>query len=382
MRVAIVHDWLTGMRGGEKCLEVFCELFPNADLYSLIHVPGRVSARINAMKIHTSWINRLPGVEHYYRYCLPLFPGAIERFRLTGYDLVLSSSHCVAKGVASPGAVHVAYVHSPMRYVWDMYEHYFGPHSPWPARLGMWLWRRSLQRWDVRSAARVNTFVAPSKNIAGKIRRIYRRDAAVIYPPVDLERFQARAAQEPYYLVVSALVPYKRVDIAIDAFNKLKLPLRIAGEGPLKSSLQQRASSNIEFLGWVDDSVLPSLYGSCQALIFPGEEDFGIVALEAQASGRPVIAYGRGGVLETVIPPPLAGRQVAETPPTGIFFAMPSVASLIGAIEYFEGHKQLFDSGQIRLHASSFSRPRFKEQMQTFLDDRLAEWKQGGGPRA
>ena len=378
MRVAIVHDWLTGMRGGEKCLEVFCELFPNAELYSLIHVPGSVSAKLNAMKIHTSWINHLPGIRHYYRYCLPLFPGAIESFRLTGYDLVLSSSHCVAKGVASPGALHVAYVHSPMRYVWDMYEHYFGPDSPWPARLGMWLWRRSLQRWDVRSAARVNVFVAPSKNIAGKIRRIYRRDAAVVYPPVDLERFQVRAAQEPYYLVVSALVPYKRVDIAIDAFNRLKLPLKIAGEGPLKSALQQRAGSNIEFLGWVDDSVLPSLYSSCQALIFPGEEDFGIVALEAQASGRPVIAYGRGGVLETVVPLPLTGREPADAAPTGIFFAMPNIVSLMGAVEYFDGHKQLFDPDQIRLHASSFSRPRFKEQMQTFLDQRVAEWKPGG----
>ncbi len=382
MRVAIVHDWLTGMRGGEKCLEVFCELFPDAELYSLIHVTERVSARINAMKIHTSWINHLPKIEHYYRYCLPLFPGAIERFRLTDYDLVLSSSHCVAKGVSSPGAVHVAYVHSPMRYVWDMYEHYFGPHSPWAARLGMSLWRRSLQRWDVRSAARVDAFVAPSKNIAGKIRSIYRRDAAVIYPPVDLERFQVRESPESYYLVVSALVPYKRVDIAIDAFNKLKLPLKIAGEGPLRSSLQKRASSNIEFLGWVDDSVLPTLYASCQALIFPGEEDFGIVALEAQASGRPVIAYGRGGVLETVIPLPLTVRSVAEAAPTGIFFAMPNVASLMGAIEYYEGHKRLFDSGQIRLHASSFSRPRFKEQMRIFLDDRLVEWKQGGLERA
>jgi glycosyltransferase involved in cell wall biosynthesis len=359
-------------------LEVFCDLFPDADLYTLLYRRERVSQVINAVKIHASWLNRLPGVERYYRYCLPLFPRAIEKFRLDDYDLVLSSSHCVAKGNVSRKALHVAYIHSPMRYVWDMYGSYFGPDSPWPARFGMALWRRSLQRWDVRSAARVHSFVATSKHIAGKIKTIYRRDAAVIYPPVDLNRFHIRSCQEAFYLVVSALVPYKRVDIAVDAFNELKLPLKIAGEGPLKASLQRRANSNIEFLGWVDDALLAELYASCQALIFAGEEDFGIVPLEAQASGRPVIAYGRGGVLETVVPVPLVESQDTGAAPTGVFFALPKAASLVAAVEYFEANKRRFDPHQIRLHAAAFDRPRFKEEMRAFLEQRLREWRRGG----
>jgi glycosyltransferase involved in cell wall biosynthesis len=376
MRVAIIHDWLTGMRGGEKCLEVFCELFPDADLYTLLYYPEQMSKIINGMKIHTSWVNELPAVRHYYRYCLPLFPKAIERFSLNDYDLILSSSHCVAKGSIPRRALHVAYVHSPMRYVWDMHDAYFGSRSSWPARLGMALWRRSLQRWDVRSAARVHFFVAISNNIARKIRSIYRRDATVIYPPVDLERFNIVQSQQPYYLVVSALVPYKRVDLAVEAFNELKLPLRIVGEGPLKRALQKRARANVEFLGWVSDETLAQLYASCQALVFPGEEDFGIVPLESHASGRPVIAYGRGGVLETVIPL----SEGAEIAPTGIFFPQLTVQSLIAAVELFERSKHRFDPNAIRSRASLFSRSRFKEEIRVFLEHRLAEWR-GGSTR-
>jgi glycosyltransferase involved in cell wall biosynthesis len=374
MKVALVHDWLTGMRGGEKCLEVFCEAFPDADLYTLIYYPDRMSRAINAMRIQTSWVNGFPGVRHYYRYCLPLFPKAIEQFKLDDYDVVLSSSHCVAKGVFPRHALHVAYVHSPMRYVWDMYDSYFGPDSSWPARLGMALWRPSLQRWDVRSAARVHFFVAISSHIARKIRSIYRRDAAVIYPPVDLERFYIAQSQQPYYLIVSALVPYKRVDLAVDAFNELKVPLKIVGEGPLKASLQRRAHANVEFLGWVSDESLARLYASCQALVFPGEEDFGIVPLEAHASGRPVIAYGRGGVLETVVPLAPGSESVS----TGIFFPQLTVPSLIGAVEQFERSRHLFDPNGIRARASLFSRSRFKSEIQAFVEQRIMEWKGAG----
>jgi glycosyltransferase involved in cell wall biosynthesis len=371
-----VHDWLTGMRGGEKCLEVFCELFPSADLYTLIHCPERISPSINAMKVHRSWLNRLPGIRHYYRYCLPLFPQAIERLKLDHYDLVLSSSHCVAKGVFPQGALHISYIYSPMRYIWDMYDVYFGPHASWAARIGMSLWRRSLQRWDVRSAARVHFLVAISHHIARKIRTIYRRDAAIIHPPVDVERFYVTESQEPYYLVVSALVPYKRVDLAVDAFNELKLPLKIVGEGPLKPALQRRAGKNVEFLGWVTNEALARLYASCQALVFPGEEDFGIVSLEAHASGRPVIAYGRGGVLETVIPlAPGRANQGTEAAPTGMFFPQLAVPSLVSAVESFEVNKHLFDPNAIRARALSFSRERFKEEIRAFLNDRLTEWK-------
>jgi len=369
VRVALVHDWLTGVRGGEKCLEVLCELFPDADLHTLIYSPDCVSPRIRAMEIRASWLNRLPMIRRYYRYCLPLFPSAIERFDLRDYDLIISSSHCVAKGVIPGRALHIAYIHSPMRYIWDQHDAYFGADASWLARAGMAFWRRYLQEWDLRSSERVNYFIANSKNIAAKIKNLYARDADVIYPPVDFDRFYILEERQPYYLVVSALVPYKRIDIAIDAFNVLKTPLKIVGDGPLRKRLEQRAQSNIEFLGWISGEALARLYASCQALIFPGEEDCGIVPLEAQASGRPVIAYGRGGVLETVVPlneypqRPAPGDQT-----TGIFFAEPSAQSLIAAVRLFGANKELFRPTAIRRHASGFSRDRFKVQIRHRID--------------
>jgi glycosyltransferase involved in cell wall biosynthesis len=378
MKVAIVHDWLTGMRGGEYCLEVFCELFPDADLYTLLYSPPHISTTIRSMKIRTSWINRLPGVKKYYRYCLPLFPSIVEKFALSNYDLVLSSSHCVAKGVLPNGALHVCYIYSPMRYVWDMYEAYFGPNSPWKARIGMALCRSYLQRWDVQSAQRVHSFIAISNHIAAKVKALYGRDATVIYPPVDVERFYIRESQEPYYLIVSALVPYKRIELAIDAFNKLRLPLKIAGDGPLKRSLAKKAGPNVEFLGWVEDHLLADLYASCQALVFPGEEDFGITPLEAHASGRPVIAYGKGGVLETVVPlDHFRQERASNQGPTGVFFSEPTAKSLMAAVDYFQKKRLAFNPSAIRLRASSFSRERFKLQIREHIEAKLREWKEG-----
>lgn len=376
MKVALVHDWLTGMRGGEKCLEAFCELFPEADLYTLIYVPDRVSATIRAMKVHASWMNRLPGIEKFYRYCLPLFPGAIERFELKGYDLILSSSHCVAKGLVPNGALHVAYIHSPMRYIWDMYDLYFDGHSSWFARGGMGIWRSKLQSWDLLSSERVNFFVANSRNVAAKIEKLYKREAAVIYPPVEMERFFIQEVQEPSYLVVSALVPYKKIDVAIEAFNELKFPLKIAGEGPLRRTLEKMAAPNVEFLGWVDGQALPKLYAACEALVMPGEEDFGIVPVEAQASGRPVIAYGKGGVLESVVPLNHIDTSSGSGPkPTGIFFQEQTPASLMRAIEHYQNSREGFDPSAIREHASFFSQDRFKEQVRNYLEARLREWR-------
>jgi glycosyltransferase involved in cell wall biosynthesis len=370
MKVALVHDWLTGMRGGEKVLEVFCELYPQADLYTLIYLPDRVSLVIRAMKVRASWINRLPGIEYYYRYCLPIFPRAIESLDLSGYDLILSSSHCVAKGVLPNGALHVAYVHAPMRYVWDMYDTYFGSDSSWLARTGMFFWRKYLQTWDLRSSERVDFFCANSENVADKIEKLYGRDATVVHPPVDVERFYVVGEQAPYYLLVSALVPYKKIDIAIGAFNKLKAPLKIVGDGPLREKLEAMAGPNIDFLGWVDDTQLARLYAECQALIFPGEEDFGIVPLEAQASGRPVIAYGKGGVLETVVPLNF-GHTLPTVMPTGIYFHEVAAESLIEAVRRFRENIHRFEPVAIRQHASRFSRERFKTQMREYLDSRL-----------
>jgi glycosyltransferase involved in cell wall biosynthesis len=201
-----------------------------------------------------------------------LFPRAIEKFDFGAYDLVLSSSHCVAKGIFPHRALHVAYVHAPMRYVWDQHDAYFGAEAPLPSRAAMALCRRSLQQWDLRSAGRIDDFIANSNNVAVKIKSLYGREAAVIYPPADVERFRLAERQEPYYLIVSALVPYKKIDVAIEAFNQLKLPLKIAGEGPLRKRLEMLAEANIEFLGWVTDDALARLYASCQALVFPGEE--------------------------------------------------------------------------------------------------------------
>jgi len=371
MRVALVHDWLTGMRGGEKCLEVFCELFPSADLYTLVYAPEKVSPTVRHMEIKTSFINRLPWARRAYRYYLPLFPAAIERFTLGRHDLVLSSSHCVAKGILPNGALHIAYVHAPMRYVWDQHDSYFGANSGWMSRTGMALCRRYLQQWDVRSASRVDYFIANSKNVAAKIKNLYGRDAAVIYPPVDVEKFNLHPDVHTYYLIVSALVPYKRVEIAIEAFNRLRLPLKIVGEGPLRTKLRKLSQPNIEFLGWVDDQDLAALYNRCQALVFPGEEDFGIVPLEAQASGRPVIAYRRGGVLETVVP--LEAENAGSA--TGIFFSEPNAESLVAAVELFQRIREGFEPAKIRRHACKFSRERFKTQISDYIAAHIREHK-------
>ena len=250
-----------------------------------------------------------------------------------------------------------------------------GPNQKWSrGRLGLSVFRSYLQRWDVRSSARVDYFIAESQNIAAKIERFYRRPAKIIYPPVDFDRFSISHDVQPFYLIVSALVPYKRIDLAIEAFNALRLPLKIVGGGPLRRSLEQRAEANIEFLGWLDDMKVAELYASCQALIFPGEEDFGIVPLEAQASGRPVIAFKRGGLLETVI-----GLDEAAWPasPTGIFFTDQNAASLIAAVRQFERHRDRFEPERIRAHARQFGRDRFKREIADYIDDCLTH--RGGG---
>jgi glycosyltransferase involved in cell wall biosynthesis len=301
-----------------------------------------------------------------------LFPRAVERFDLRDYDLVVSSSHCVAKGVLPHRALHIAYIHSPMRYVWDQHGAYFDANASRIAKMGMGLWRRRLQQWDLRSSKGVDFFVANSHNVAVKIRKLYGREAAVIHPPVEVDRFFIRAKQEPYYLIVSALVPYKKIAVAIDAFNRLELPLKIVGEGPLRKRLQSMAKPNIQFLGWVDDDALPMLYASCQALVFPGEEDFGIVPLEAQASGRPVIAYGKGGALETVIPLNASDQRFPSgRKPTGIVFETLTPESLMGAVRLFGARRELFEPAAVREHACGFSRARFKAQMKAFVASRL-----------
>jgi glycosyltransferase involved in cell wall biosynthesis len=368
MKVALVHDWLTGMRGGERCLEVFCELFPDADLYTLLHVPGSVAPAIERRRVITSFIQRLPGAARGYRRYLPLFPLAVSRFELRGYDLVLSSSHAVAKGVpVPPGALHVCYCFTPMRYVWDLYDEYFGRSAGPVTRAVMPPVAAALRRWDRRTAAGVQHFVAISRFVADRIRRAYGRAADVIYPPVDVARFRIEESPGDYYLVVSALTPYKRIDLTIEAANRLGRRLIVVGAGPEERRLRALAAAHVEFLGWRDDAEVALLYARCRALLFPTVEDFGITPLEAMASGRPVIALGKGGALETVVAP--GGTD----PPTGLFFGDQTVDGLIAAIREFERDPGRFEPKALRRRAEAFDRPLFKEQVKSYLEGRLAE---------
>jgi glycosyltransferase involved in cell wall biosynthesis len=290
---------------------------------------------------------------------------------LRGYDLILSSSHCVAKGVVPRNALHIAYIHAPMRYVWDQYDAYFKDAGAL-SRFGMKIFRRYLQSWDVRSSQRVDHFIANSNNVAAKIRSFYNRECATIYPPVELDRFDETSNGRDYYLVVSALVPYKRVDLAIQACNELRVPLKIVGDGPLRKSLEKQGGPQVEFIGHVDDRRLAELYSGSRALLFPGEEDFGIVAVEAQASGRPVIAFGKGGALETVRP---FNADFPAPFSTGIFFHELTAASLMDAMCRFEKHIDVFDPAAIRAHAGKFSRTEFKRCIEQFIAEKIAERK-------
>lgn len=365
MRVALVHDWLTGMRGGEKCLEVFCDLLPTADLFTLLHIPGSVSPSIERLRINTSFVQRLPFSKAQYRKYLPLFPLAIERFDFGQYDLIISTSHCVAKGaIPRRAALHICYCHTPMRYVWEMYDAYFGKgRAGLFTRLLMPPVAGHLRAWDMNSSDRVHYFIANSQNVRERIRRHYNRDAEVIYPPVNVSDFKVSACDDGYFLIVSAFAPYKRIDLAIEAFNKTGERLIIVGDGQESQKLRALARSNISFPGSASGDQLAEYYERCTALIFPGEEDFGIVPVEAMASGKPVIAYGKGGVLETVI-------EDGENR-TGIFFRDQTVESLLEAIERFR--RTLFDPQKVRGHALKFDQSIFKSRIKAFLEKRIAE---------
>ncbi len=379
MKVALVHDWLTGMRGGEKCLEIFCELFPHADIFTLIHVPGQVSPRIEQHRITTSFLQDIPGHARYYRYLLPLMPAAIEALDLSAYDLVLSSSHCAAKGVIPrPDALHVSYLHTPMRYAWDLWPQYFPPKG-WVSRYLLPVLLNRLRTWDTVSTQRVDYLVANSRFVAQRIYKYYRREATVIHPPVDTAWFTPAPpggdGPGDFYLMVTALVPNKRVDLAIEAFNELRRPLKIIGSGPLEARLKRLAGPTIEMLGWCSDEVLRQAYAACKAVVFPSQEDFGIVPLEANAAGRPVIALAQGGSLETVVPINLSCHQsgadtqpLTQAPPTGVFFDPPSVSALVEAVQYFEAHAAAFDPAALRQHAQQFDRQQFKQRMSRLLD--------------
>ena len=359
MRVALIHDWLTGLRGGEKVLEVLCELYPDATLFTMVYIPDSTSLIIESHPIRTAFTQKLPAVKSLYRWYLPLYPWAVESLNLDGYDLVVSSSHCVAKGVLTPpDSTHICYCHTPMRYVWDRFGDYFG--NGVTARLVYGPVARYLRKWDVASAARVDHFIANSKHVAERIQKYYRREADVIYPPVDTEVYvPAEEEPEGYYLIVSALVPYKRLELAIDAFNKRNEPLLIVGTGPQEAKLKARGGPNIRFLGGLSQQELRPLYQRCQAVLLPGVEDFGIVPVEAQACGRPVVAFAEGGALESV-----------RDGETGVFFSESSPEALSDAIDRVSSLR--FNRKAVRSWALGFSRQHFKDRIKAYIDEKLA----------
>jgi glycosyltransferase involved in cell wall biosynthesis len=402
MRVAIVHDWLTGMRGGEKCLEVFCELFPNADIFTLLHNKGSVSNIIESMNIRTSFIQKFPDAGKKYRSYLPFFPKAIESFDLSGYNLILSSSHCAAKGIKKPkGALHICYCYTPMRYAWVFFNEYFGSLGIAKKMLIKPL-LAGLRKWDLKTNEGVDFFVAISDNIRNRIASCYNRNSQVIYPPVDTERFTVSKKSGDFYLIVSALVPYKRVDLAIDVFNKNGKKLIIIGTGNAERDLRKKAGNNIEFLGWLSDNEIDNYYSRCKALVFPGEEDFGIVPVEAQACGKPVIAFGRGGALETVVGINSCDHERCSREgskgidssvaalsqnnsdgscsqdyrsSTGVFFYEQTPERLSKAIELFEKNSAKFDPYKICENAQKFNRAVFRDNIKSYIQEKMNEKK-------
>jgi glycosyltransferase involved in cell wall biosynthesis len=362
-RVALIHDWLTGMRGGEKVLDALCTLCPDASIFTLLHVPGAVTGTIASRPLHTSFVQGLPRASRWYRHYLPLFPAAVEAFDLDAFDLVISSSHCAVKSVVAPGRTrHLCYCHSPMRYAWDQFDAYFGP-----ARVGRAASRlaagvlRPLARWDAATSGRPDRYVANSQYVARRIRRYYNRSAAVVAPPVDTVFYTPSGrAPEPYLLVVSALVPYKRLDIAIHAARAVGLPLKIAGEGTDRARLEELAGPDVEFLGRATDETVRELYRGATAVLLPGEEDFGIVPVEAQACGRPVVALARGGALETVVDGE-TGVLVDSVEPAAWAAALAGVRDDVAS-----GRR--FAPDRIRAHGEQFSRDRFLTAMAAEID--------------
>ncbi|HMB69242.1 MAG TPA: glycosyltransferase [bacterium] len=371
MRVALVHDWLTGMRGGEKVLEELCHLYPDAPLFTLLHVPGSVSSVIESRRIVSTGLTRIPGIARHYRRFLPLFPRLIESLDLTGFELVVSTSSCVAKGArAAAGARHVSYVHSPMRYVWDRYHDYFGAGRAGPLTRGaMAVFREPLRRWDRRTADRVDRYLANSAFVARRIRDCYDRDATVVPPPVDAEHFRPTGdGPGDEWLVVSAFVPYKRIEVAVEAAAIAGVPLAIVGKGPEEARLRELAGPRVRFLGWVDDRELVRLYSSCRGLLFPGVEDFGITPLEAMACGRPVVAFAEGGALETVVGALWEGDpDGAARAATGLFVREQTPRAFARAILALERTPELVSPVDCRDRALEFGRPRFRERLRSIL---------------
>lgn len=360
MKVAIVHYWLVGMRGGEKVLEMLCEMYPEATIYTNVYRPEKISKKIKSHTIITTFIDRLPLAKVHYQKYLPLMPLALESLDLTSYDLIISSESGPAKGIIpAPNAVHVCYCHSPMRYIWDK-QNVYSRRLSWLGRIFMNYVAHKLRMWDVSTASRVDLFIANSSFVQKRIKKYYRRDSCVIHPPVaDLKDKCVKRSLSDYYLYVGELIDYKGPSLAVSAFNVNGKKLKLVGAGADQNLLKKAAHCNIEFLGRVTDDELMRLYAGCKALIFPGEEDFGIIPLEAMQFGKPVIALKAGGALDTVID----GE-------TGCFFEDATESSLNDALSRFEERVlATLDSKRIIEHSKSFSEARFKKEIAAAIDN-------------
>lgn len=371
MKVALVHDWLTGYRGGEKCLDAFLQIFPEADVFTLIHVPGTTSPAIDKAVVRTSWLQSIPAIEKHYRYYLPFFPLALRSFSFEGYDLIISLSHAAVKNIQVPeGVPHICYCFTPMRYIWDQAPFYFGRKEPFLYPL-----LESLRRWDRKGSEGVTRFVAISNFVAARIRCFYQRRSEVIFPPVDTSWITPRREGEAgqAFLYAGALVPYKRPDLLIDAFKHLNEELWIAGSGPMEEALKERAGPNVHFLGKVSNEELASCYRNCRALLFPGKEDFGMVPVECLAAGRPVIGLGDGGLLDTVNG--ISYRKHVDGPLkniNGVFIPAQeagNLESLVASIKFFIQHESEISREACVTGAAEFAPDRFFERLQLLLAD-------------
>jgi glycosyltransferase involved in cell wall biosynthesis len=376
MRVAIVHHWFISLAGGERVVDTIASIFPSADVFTLFLDNQKLPPALQNRKITTSFLDKTPVARSAHRHFLPFYPLAVEMLDLSGYDLVITSDSGPMKGVLTdPESTHICYCHSPMRYVWDGHSAYLRSMSPL-IKIIFGLASHYVRNWDYSAAQRVDHFIANSNYVAGRIRKYYRRESTIIHPPIDTSRSFLADKHEDYYLAVGRLVSYKRTDILIEACCKLGRKLLIVGDGPEMKRLKKHSSKNVEFLGEVDESQLRNIYARCRALLFAADEDFGMVSLEAQSYGRPVIAFGKGGSLETVIGQftPIREQTAEEYGAiTGVFFQKQAADSLTEAILSFESSEEMFLPRHIQSHARKFDTSIFVDRMRTYINCAMAK---------
>jgi glycosyltransferase involved in cell wall biosynthesis len=376
LRVAIVHHWFISRAGGERVIDTIASIFPTADLFTLFLDQQKLPPALRKHKITTSFLDRIPGARRAHRHLLPFYPLAVEMLDLSGYDLVITSDSGPMKGVVTdPSSTHICYCHSPMRYLWDGHSAYLRSMPPLTQTM-FGLASHYVRNWDYSAAQRVDHFIANSNYVAGRIRKYYRRDSTVIHPPINTAQSFLADKHEDYYLAVGRLVPYKCTDLLIDACRKLGRKLVVVGDGPEMKRLTKKSAKNVEFLGEVDESQLRGVYAKCRALLFAADEDFGMVPLEAQSYGRPVIAFGKGGSLETVVgtySPSREQKNGQEPAITGVFFPEQTADSLAKAILSFESSEELFRPQRIQLHARKFDTAVFLDRMRNYISRVIAK---------